>query len=58
MDDPKASATAPRALIVGALLAVGIALAAGAYFYLDGLIDFVESVARGKPGAAQVHIRY
>jgi hypothetical protein len=55
-DDQKPVVVPARGLIVAAVLAASLALAA--YFYFDGLIDFMVSLARGKPGAAQVHIRY
>ena len=43
---------------MAALVGLGLALCAVAYIYSGDLIDFVQSVASGKPARALGHIRY
>jgi hypothetical protein len=59
MDDRQPTpAKRSRRLILAAMFGFAIAVVAVAYAYSNDLIDLVQSVARGKPSAAQVHIRY
>ena len=57
VDHPDQKNSARTRGFILAVLAVS-ALALVAYFYFDSIADFLQSVARGKAGPAQVHIRY